>query len=272
MLTTWLWLLGAIGILYLVKVAVVRMPRLMERRSRTAFLILVTSVILVIGLTGLFLKYGEDFFESLMKESGDMTFRQQLTITLIDKAIIGIILVIVGFTFNRMLESFKAQQMTLIETLKSQETRKNEIARERRAAIAEFAMKLSVGFHIMAWLTWKAKHEPTGFSKKDITTYDAEMRALFPQIVGTRVVVAAVASDSHTQLGQLARTLYSLDEEVAKVCVRYKGAQEGSKDADDAREAIAELYTRIIDQDKSFIQEVAAIAGIQQDGLGVMAR
>jgi hypothetical protein len=36
MSTTWLWLLGAVGILYLVKVAIVMIPKLMARRSPPA--------------------------------------------------------------------------------------------------------------------------------------------------------------------------------------------------------------------------------------------
>jgi hypothetical protein len=182
-----------------------------------------------------------------------MNFREQLTITLIDKAIIGIMLVVVGFAFNRMLESFKTQQSRLIETFKGEEARKNEIAKERRVAIAEFATKLSAGFQTMAWLTWKAKYEPKGFSNDDIIVYDAAMKALFPQIVGARVVVAAIAPESHAQLGQLAQDLYSRDGEVAKVCVRYKEAQDSKKDISDARETIAELHKRITEQDQQLI-------------------
>jgi BTB/POZ domain-containing protein KCTD9 len=75
---TWLWLLGAVGILYLVKVAIVMILSLMERRSRhtlsdmlatvterpvaTAFLALAVSVILVVGLTILFFGYDKPFF------------------------------------------------------------------------------------------------------------------------------------------------------------------------------------------------------------------
>jgi hypothetical protein len=191
-----------------------------------------------------------------------MTFREQLTITLIDKVVIGLMLVGVGFAFNHMLESFKTQQSVLIETFKGQETRKNEIARERRVAIAQFATKLSAGFHTMAWLTWKAKYEPKGFSKSDIITYDAEMKALFPQIVGARVVVAAIAPESQTQLGQFAKDLISLDSKVAQICVRYKEAKDSSKDAHDARGTIAELHEQILDQDKKFTEKVSAIAGI----------
>jgi hypothetical protein len=105
MSTTWLWLLGAVVILYLVKVAVVRIPRLMARRSRpelsvtisrlrdvmvrndqqafhlatiterplaTAFLALIVSVILVIGLTILFVGYERNFFENIMVEAHGM--------------------------------------------------------------------------------------------------------------------------------------------------------------------------------------------------------
>jgi BTB/POZ domain-containing protein KCTD9 len=104
MSTAWLWLLGAVGILYLVKVAIVMIPKLMVRRSRrkpfmmlprvmsqlsgpkfsdilatiteyplaTAFLALVVSGALVLGLTKLFFGYDRPFFENIMVEAHGM--------------------------------------------------------------------------------------------------------------------------------------------------------------------------------------------------------
>lgn len=197
-----------------------------------------------------------------------MTFREQLTITIIDKLIIAILIATVGFFFNRMLESFKTQQTTLIESFKSQETRKNEIARERRIAIAELAKKIAAAYHSMEWLTWKAVHDSTGFCSKDIDAYDNEIKSLFTQIVGTRVVAAAVAPGLNTQAGKMAQELYILDAEISFAGSQYKVAQQENKDTDVSRMAIAEVYPRIVKQRSLFVQKVSEIAGIDQDGPG----
>lgn len=55
-----------------------------------------------------------------------MTFEEQLYITIIDKLLIGALIVVVGFTFNRLLERFKSKQSF-----------SNEMAKQRVTKISE---------------------------------------------------------------------------------------------------------------------------------------
>ena len=155
-----------------------------------------------------------------------LTFQEELTITIIDKAVIGLLLLAAGLWFNRMLEGFKFAQTKAIEALKSDLTRKLEIDRERRTAIADFAKKISVGYQAMEWLTWKAKHSPKIFSKLDIDAYNDDMKSSFPQIVAARVVVSAVDIDRVDVMNAIAERLYKVDGELARLCVTYADAQD----------------------------------------------
>ncbi len=55
-----------------------------------------------------------------------MTFCQQLLLTIIDKLAIGFLILLAGYLFNRILETFKSQQAF-----------QNEIAKQRVSKISE---------------------------------------------------------------------------------------------------------------------------------------
>ena len=144
-----------------------------------------------------------------------LTFGEQLAVTVIDKGAFGLLLVVAGFVFNKMLEKFKTEQTKLIDELKTDQTKriealksdlsKNlELDRERRAAIADFAKKVAVGYQAMAWLTWKPKNSPKSFSENDIVTYNDDMKRAFPEIVAARVVVGSIGGGVTERLAQSA--------------------------------------------------------------------
>ena len=55
-----------------------------------------------------------------------LTFAQQLTLTLIDKAVVGGLLVFAAFGFNKLLEAFKSQQTRQLEIFKAEQARQLE--------------------------------------------------------------------------------------------------------------------------------------------------
>jgi hypothetical protein len=63
-----------------------------------------------------------------MRREMALTFNEQLTITVIDKGVIGVLVLVAGLWFNSMLEEFKTAQVKAIEELKNDLTRKLEIA------------------------------------------------------------------------------------------------------------------------------------------------
>lgn len=190
-----------------------------------------------------------------------LSFRQQLAITMIDKAAIGLLLLLAGLAFNRMLEGFKSEQAKALETLKTDLARELDVGRERRAAVAEFARKMSAAYQAMEWLSWQAKHNVTGFSSKDVVAYNDDMKGLFPQLVAARVVAGSLAPDHAEALATLAGRLYSWDDELSKACVAYQKATAGSEPQKNALNAIAMLHERITTDDASFVAKMVELAG-----------
>lgn len=195
-----------------------------------------------------------------------LTFGEQLTITIIDKGAFGLLLVVAGFVFNRMIEKLRFEQTKTIdelkndqakriETLRSDLTKRLELDRERRTAVADFAKKVSVGYQAMSWLTWKAKNSPQ-FSKKDIVTYHDDMKLAFPEIVAARVVANSLGGGV-TQ--RLIKKLYETDEELALRCGEYsKARDEHSRSA--AARKIGDMHDEIDDEDEAFVNEISKLA------------
>ena len=62
-------------------------------------------------------------------------------------------------------------------------TRKAEINKELRLAVAEFTKNLAIGNHAMSWLTWKAKNTPNMLNQEDISNYEKVVNAMFNDLV-----------------------------------------------------------------------------------------
>lgn len=143
-----------------------------------------------------------------------LTFWQQFTITLIDKAVIGGILILAAFHFNRLLETFKTEQHEWLESKKRQMAVRDEEARNIRIAVAEVAKRIAAGVHSMCWLCWAAKNNPNSFDESNLINYDQEMHQVLTNLVGDRVILAALDKNTHSHLSPLADKLYSLDAEI----------------------------------------------------------
>lgn len=195
-----------------------------------------------------------------------LTFREQLTLTIIDKAVIGVLLLAAGLAFNKMLEGFKTAQTKAIEALKSDLTRNLEIDRERRAVIADFAKKISTGYQAMEWFTWKAKYGPKSFSNVDIAGYNDDMKSAFPQIVAAGVMASAVDIDHDGVTAAIAKQLYDLDDKLSRFCVAYADAHD-AHDAEGksrALETIGNMHEHITDADQEFVDKISKLVSVTQ--------
>lgn len=109
-------------------------------------------------------------------------------------------------------------------------SRQDSIERDARLAFADLTKKIAAVIHAMAWLTWKAVNEPRRFSKNDLITYDSAIKVLFPDIVGSRVTLAALSGAIHDQISPLIQELYALDVKIAEAGVLYRDSvSEGIK-------------------------------------------
>lgn len=140
----------------------------------------------------------------------ELNFNQQLTLALIGNAVIGGLLAFAVYGFNRFLETFKNQL-----------AKKDEQARNVRLAVAELAKKIAEGIHSICWLCWVAKFSPKELVEENLRSYDKEMHIILSELVGSRVILAALDEDIHTVLSPVADRLYELDVRVANAKALY---------------------------------------------------
>jgi len=163
----------------------------------------------------------------------ELTFTQQLEITLIDKAVIGGLLALAAYVFSRSLEAFKGTQSLELEAFrgtqsqemarftqaqnqnlekfKNQLVAESESRRSVRQAVAEVAKFVAAATHSISWVTWPAKYAPKTFSLAHLDKYDLEIHSRLGDIVGARVVLAALSPAMHARLSPLIDELYDLD-------------------------------------------------------------
>src|SRR5437870_51009 len=108
-----------------------------------------------------------------------LTFIEQLEITLLDKALIGGLLVLAAYFLNRSLEAFKAteslelarftqDQTRNLEEFKNRLTVEGESRRNLREAVADVAKRVAAGNHSICWLCWLAKFSPEVVKTEDL--------------------------------------------------------------------------------------------------------
>jgi hypothetical protein len=167
-----------------------------------------------------------------------MSFQENLAITLIDKAVIGGLLALAAYFFNRALEKFRGtqsleleafrgtqalemarftqEQSRRIEEFKSRLLMDSESLRNVRLAVAEVSKRLATATHSICWATWPAKYTPKSFVHAHLDKYDGEIHLLLSDIVAARVVLAALSPSVHNQLSPLIDQLYGLDVEMGE--------------------------------------------------------
>lgn len=84
-----------------------------------------------------------------------------------------------------------------------------------RLALADFSRELATGVQRATWLLWTAENNSSAFSKKDLLTYDEEMRAILPRFLTARVVVAGHDMATYERLSELTNRFYKLDADIA---------------------------------------------------------
>ena len=208
-----------------------------------------------------------------------LTFNQQVVLTLIDKVVIGGLFLLAAYALNKLLETFKSDQAEqleafkgglarqledfkseraqLLEVLKSQLAAKDEAARNLRQAVAEMTKRIAAGIHSMCWLCWVAKYSPEECDEVRLESYDREMHLILSDLVGTRVVVAALDDSIHTSLSPLAGKLYELDVTIGKAKALYANSREkGIK-------ALAELHDETLRFDKELLKAVTTLPSLR---------
>ncbi len=119
----------------------------------------------------------------------------------------GIIALLVGWLAGR--------REANLESEKWRRAREDDLKKETRLAVADLTRKLALAAHSMVWLTWKATHRPSEFTREDIANYDEEMHRVIPDIVGAHAVVSALEPRLGDKLQPLTKRIYALDADIA---------------------------------------------------------
>jgi hypothetical protein len=194
-----------------------------------------------------------------------LSFYQQLTITLIDKAVIGGLLAVAAYLFNRSLANFKGtqslelarftqEQNRSLEEFKTRLTTEGESLRSIRLAVAELAKRLAAANHCICWVCWTAQHAPENFNAAGLDKYEGEIHLLLSEIVGARVVLSALSKSVHDQISPLINKLYQLDAEMGnakRICL--KTPEEGIH-------KLAILYNTSREFDDQLLEAVSSLA------------
>jgi hypothetical protein len=153
---------------------------------------------------------------------------------------------------------YNSWRQSKLEDEKWLRAREDQTDKEFRLAVADLTKKIVQGTHRIIWLAWKAKNEPTNLTEDDFITYDKEMAEIFPDIVGSRIIVAALNRKVHIEITPFVRRLYALDEEVAKARILFKETPEKGT------ATLADCYDKTINFDSDLLMRVTDIVGLNR--------
>jgi hypothetical protein len=135
----------------------------------------------------------------------DCDFWQKLALTVVDKLLLAVIVLIVGYYLNRVLEEFKGRL-----------SREQEALKTANQAVVDLTRKLAAGSQLISWLAWGATQDEVSLRDEDFETYDKGMIEVLGDLVGLQASVAALSYSKFQVLSAFAEELYQRDVEVGK--------------------------------------------------------
>lgn len=151
---------------------------------------------------------------------------------------------------------YNGSRQSKLESERWLRAREDEADREFRVAVADLTRKIAQGNHRIVWLAWKARNEPASLTDDDFRMYDEQMAELFPDIVGSRVIVAALNKQVHAEISHFVNDLYSLDARVARARNLFKATPEKG------RETLIEIYDETVTADARLLEKVTSVVGM----------
>lgn len=173
-------------------------------------------------------------------------FWQQVLLTVIDKGLLALIVLVAGFYLNKVLEVFKGRL-----------SREQEFVRTANAAVVDLTKKLAAGSHLISWLSWAATEPEPSLSENDFTDYDKGMMVVLSDLVGLQATVAALDPRRFPVLSAFAEELYDRDVSVGKARDLFR-----TKDPEKVKQAIAVLkpiYQESLAFDKKLLTAVTGL-------------
>ena len=137
-------------------------------------------------------------------------------------------------------------------------SRKTELNKELRLAVAEFSKNLAIGNHAMSWLTWKAKNTPDLLTTDDIQRYEEVINSMFTSLVAARIIVAALNKKIHENMSTLVQRMYAMDENIARAGALFRRSPE------DGREKLASYFSEVSALEQELLDTVTELIGTER--------
>jgi len=141
----------------------------------------------------------------------DCDFSQRLILTIVDKLLLAVIVLIVGYYLNRVLEEFKGRL-----------SRQQEALKTANQAVVDLTRKLAAGSQLISWLSWGATQDVVSLRDEDFETYDKGMIEVLGDLVGLQASVAALSYANFRVLSAFAEELYRRDVAVGEARDLYR--------------------------------------------------
>ncbi len=151
--------------------------------------------------------------------------------------------------------------LTSIVALRNERLRREESKR----AIDTEALRKETGIvfreffaiqHSMEWVTWFAGHDPDAVDRRLVESYDTEIHAAYPRLLGAAATVASLDLAVYEELRPLLRQVYELEETVALAL--HSGATIGGRQQA-SLVALAELQPAVTRLERTLPPELARI-------------
>lgn len=173
-------------------------------------------------------------------------FWQKFWLTILDKGLLALIVLIAGYYLNKWLEVFKGRL-----------SREQEFSRIANAAVVDLTRKLATGSHLISWLSWSATQPHVTLTGNDFTTYDKGMIEVMSDLVGLQASVAALYPSKSSVLSDFAEQLYSRDIEVGRARDLFR--TRNPKDVQQAVAILSAIYQESIAFDKALLEAVTGM-------------
>jgi hypothetical protein len=123
------------------------------------------------------------------------------------------------------------------EHRRRREQRESERLAAIRASVADVFKQMFIIQHEIQWLTWHAKHDRAAVNEEMKRSYDKGIHASDPKLLGSLAVLASLDLEMHQRLFKLAKRLYALEGDTARIASRLTRRRSRAR-------AIEELATK----------------------------
>jgi hypothetical protein len=146
-----------------------------------------------------------------------------------------------------------AATLTAFVALKAERQRREQeqataAAQELRSRAADVFVQMFALQHELEWLTWHARHQPAALDAEMLRSYNTQVHAVIPKLLGTTAVVASLSVSLYSTLSRIGGELFNLDAQVASLLASLgdsAGRQEAIRGLADLNPRAHELYVAL---------------------------